>query len=519
MLTGHNIIGGKKSAEGNHAFFAFSTRQGKQLEQPFIEATEDELEAAAALALKAFESYSKTSGIDRALFLQTIASEILQLGDSLIQQAMMETGLPEARLVGERARTLGQLELFAELLKEGSWVDAIIDESLPERKPLPRPDLRRMNVPLGPVAVYGAANFPLAFSTAGGDTVSALASGCPVIFKAHPSHPGTNEMVANAIILAAEKTNMPEGVFSSLNGGVEISEKLAIHPSIKAIGFTGSRKAGMNLFHLACNRSQPIPVFAEMSSINPVLILPEKLSGDNEQLAQMLAVSITQGAGQFCTNPGLMIMIDDGNVGKFLENLSSLLEKSAPQWMLNPAICNNYYSRLKDLDPHALIKVSDNTDNYQSSAGLIKITSGEFLHDKRFQEEIFGPVSIAVICHSKEEMLQVIQSLEGQLTGTVMGENSELSSYRDCINALQEKVGRLLFNGVPTGVEVTHSMVHGGPFPSTTNASSTSVGTEAIKRFTRPVCFQDCPDELLPDALKQSNPLHILRKINGHYTR
>ncbi len=525
MLSGHNFIGKKSAAGSDKKIKVFSTLWHEFLAEEFTLATEDDIKEATGKAKKAFEIYKKTSAEERAVFLETIAEEILNIGDVLIQRAMLETALPEARLIGERGRTVTQLRMFASLLREGSWVEAVIDTPLPERQPLPRADLRKMLCPLGPAAVFGASNFPLAFSTAGGDTASALAAGCPVIVKAHSSHLGTNELVAKAIQKAAEKCDMPDGVFSSLIGdGSVLGQALAKDPAIAAIGFTGSYKAGMSLFKTAVNeRENPIPVYAEMSSINPVLVLPGKLEEDPSDTAKQLAGSIALGAGQFCTNPGLIFVINGPQTDAFIQKLSDHIRSTPPASMLNQAICSSYYSeRKKMLNEKGVKYLYEGTDasaSYQASAALMQVSAADFMANASLQQEVFGPASLLVTCEDEADMVSALRSLHGQLTGSVFGTIADLNTHHALVNILEEKVGRLIYNSVPTGVEVCHAMVHGGPFPATTDIRSTSVGGDAIKRFLRPVCFQDCPEQFLPDALKSSNPLQIMRKIDGEYTR
>jgi 2,5-dioxopentanoate dehydrogenase len=524
MFSGHNYTGFAASAENNKKVKVFSTVQQDYLPEEFTLATETETEAAVTKAKAAFEVYKKTTPEARAVFLETIADEIIAIGDGLIQRAMLETGLPEARLVGERGRTVNQLKLFASLLREGSWVEAVIDPALPNRKPLPRPDLRKMLCPLGPVVVFGASNFPFAFSTAGGDTASALAAGCPVIVKAHMAHLGTNELVAKAIIAAAIKCNMPDGVFSSLIGeGAALGQALAKHPFVKAIGFTGSYRAGMALYKAAVNERQtPIPVYAEMSSINPVLIFPQKVKEDSDKVAAQLAGSITLGVGQFCTNPGLLFVINSNETETFVQKLAAQLEAVPEAVMLNATICKSYYTDRKKIGGEkgvrSLLSGNEGGDSYKGSPALMEVSATDFIANPELQNEIFGPASLVVTCANEAELLEAVQSLHGQLTGTVFGKEEEMVTYATAIDALAEKVGRVVYNSVPTGVEVCHAMVHGGPHPATTDGRTTSVGAEAIKRFVRPVCFQDCPEALLPEALKDQNPLGIMRKVDGRYT-
>jgi NADP-dependent aldehyde dehydrogenase len=381
-----------------------------------------------------------------------------------------------------------------------------------------------MLLPIGPVAVFAASNFPFAFSTAGGDTASALAAGCPVIVKAHSSHLGTNELVANAIIKAAQRCNMPDGVFSSLVGeGSVLGQSLAKHPVIKAVGFTGSFRAGMALFKTANERNTPIPVYAEMSSINPILILPDKLEEDINKTAAMVAGSITLGVGQFCTNPGLLFLLYNATSKQFIEELVNLLKATPASTMLNQTICKSYYSGMqllrKEKGVTALLDATDGSSMYKASASLMQVSAKDFTGNKALQNEVFGPSSLIILCDTPDELLKAVSALHGQLTGTVIGTEKDAETFTEHISMLTERVGRLVFNGVPTGVEVSYAMVHGGPFPATTDARSTSVGADAIKRFVRPVCFQDCPSSFLPQSLKNENASGIMRKVNGKMTR
>ena len=524
MLSGQNFIGSEKKSSGEKKLYAFSTALKNNLPGEFSIATEQEINEAISKATAAFEIYKRTSFEQRAEFLDTIADEIMQL-EELVERTHLESGLPEARITGERGRTVGQLKLFASLLREGSFVEAIIDTAMPDRKPLPRSDLRRMMHPIGPVAVFAASNFPLAFSTAGGDTASALAAGCPVIVKAHSSHLGTNELVASAIISAAQKCNMPDGIFSSLIGeGTLLGQQLVKHPQIKAVGFTGSFRGGMALFKAAINeREEPIPVYAEMSSINPVLILPGKIKQSADAVASQLSASITLGVGQFCTNPGLLFIVKDETTEDFIQKLAKALQQVTPATMLNQTICSAYYKERQHLLSTQGVETvwtgEEGKEDYKASASLAKTTAKNFSANRLLQKEVFGPSSLIVVCENEKELQSVLKSLHGQLTATIIGTADDLKQFHNCLDLLTERVGRVIYNGVPTGVEVSHAMMHGGPFPATTYSHFTSVGTEAIKRFLRPVSYQDCPQELLPDALKDENPLHIMRKLNGEFTR
>lgn len=524
MLFGHNFIGFDTAAEGNDVFQSFSTVSGNHLPTQFHIATPEETHRAISKATTAFRLYSALSFEARAQFLEAIAEAIADLGDELLHRAYLETGLPEPRLIGERERTINQLRLFAGLLREGSWADAVIDTAIPDRKPLPRADLRRILQPLGPVAVFAASNFPFAFSTAGGDTASALAAGCPVIVKAHSSHAGTNELMASAIIKAALKTGMPDGVFSSLNGeGAVLGQKLALEPAIKAIGFTGSYRAGMALYATVTQKRQtPIPLYAEMSSINPVVLLPETLALKTSETATLLAGSITLGVGQFCTNPGLIFVIKSKTADAFLDSLAAALANVSPATMLNQTICKSYYSdRLKTRQVQGVKTIfngADQSNEHKASPTLLSVDANDFIQHVDLQDEVFGPCSLVVLCNDKQQLETALMSLHGQLTGSIFGSNEELNRYSTVIQILQEKTGRIIFNAAPTGVEVCHAMVHGGPFPATTDLRTTSVGTDAIRRFVRPVCYQDCPQDLLPIYLRNENSAGLMRKVNGQYT-
>ena len=523
MITGKNYIGNKLSEKGNKTYKTFNPQLNIENSQLHAEASTEEINEAVSLATNAFKTYSKISGRKKALFLNTIADEILALDELLIETYCSETGLPEGRAKGERGRTIGQLRSFADLLIEGSWVEATIDTAQPERKPMPKSDLRKLLVPLGPVVVFGASNFALAFSTAGGDTASALASGCPVIVKSHPMHAGTGELVASAVIKAAEKTGMPNGVFSNLNSsGVQVGTQLVNHPDVKAVGFTGSLKGGRALYDLAAKREEPIPVFAEMGSINPVVILPEALQNRNETLAKTYASSVTLGAGQFCTNPGLILGIKGESLNKFIQNLSDEIVKIEPSCMLHPNIFGAYESKKANvLSQNELLVIVNYGGEVKSNYATQAITTIEgktFLENKTLHQEVFGPFSLVVQCEDSSQLEQVISQLEGQLTGTLIADANEAAQYPEIISALQNRVGRLIYNGVPTGVEVCPSMLHGGPYPSSTDSRFTAVGIHSIKRWVRPFSYQNWPNELLPEELKNENQLEISRLVNNEKT-
>jgi len=518
-ITGKNIIGSMFSATGNETFNAVNPATTEKLPGQFHLITADEASAVAAKATAAFKIYSKKTAEEKAIFLDTIADEILAVGDELLNRAIQESGLPLARLTGERGRTMMQLKMFAQLLREGSWVDARIDTAIPDRQPLPKPDLRSMLVPLGPVMVFGASNFPFAYSAAGGDTASALAAGCPVIVKAHPLHPGTDELVAQAIISAANKTNMPDGVFSLVFSNETVAIQLVKDNAIKAIGFTGSRKGGMAIFNAAVNRPEPIPVYAEMSAVNPVILLPGAVAENAAGIAQGFAASVSMGVGQFCTNPGLVFMVDDDNAKTFLRSLVTHIETIAPGTMLSKNICAAYAEGVERLKASATLATESKavTDAAKTEAvpHIFTVPQKDFLANKNLSAEVFGPASVIVLCKDADGIIEVLQNAEGQLTATVHATAADEKYLPAVVELMKEKAGRILFGGFPTGVEVCDAMVHGGPFPATTDARTTSVGTAAILRFVRPVAYQNFPQHLLPDELKNNNPNNILRILNG----
>lgn len=523
MISGKNIIGNKLSKQGDVTYKTFNPKTNKETDFTFYEATSVEINEAVELASEAYKVYKDISGIKKAGFLEAIALEIEALGDELIETYCKESGLPEGRARGERGRTMGQLRAFAALLKEGSWVEAVIEKGQPDREPMPKADIRKMLFPLGPVVVFGASNFPLAFSTAGGDTASALAAGCPVIVKSHPMHSGTGELVSMAIIKAAQQTGMPNGVFSNLNSsGFEVGQQLVKHHKVKAVGFTGSLHGGMALYKLANERDEPIPVFAEMGSINPVVIFPSALEASGQVWATKYASSITMGAGQFCTNPGLVLGIKGEQMDAFAKTLSQEILKLEPTSMLHPNIYGKYTEGKNDLSGQdGVTVIADYTKETSANVArptILKVSGAKFLANPKLHKEVFGPFSVIVSCKDAAQLEEVLNNLEGQLTGTILGNEKDFATYGNVVDTLQSRVGRILFNGVPTGVEVCSSMVHGGPFPASTDARFTSVGTSAIKRWVRPVSFQDWPNKFLPKALQDENPLGIVRLEEGSYT-
>ncbi|WP_245949444.1 aldehyde dehydrogenase (NADP(+)) [Echinicola strongylocentroti] len=465
----------------------------------------------------AFEQYKTTSLADRASFLRVIAEQLEAVKETLIPTACAESNLPEGRITGELGRTTGQIRLFATYVEEGTWLEATIDHADPDRAPVPKPDLRRMLVPLGPVAVFGASNFPLAFSTAGGDSISALAAGCTVVYKGHPGHPKTSLMVFEAIQKAITEAGFPEGVFQHIEGGIAEGQALVQHPAVKAVGFTGSFKGGKALFDLANDRSTPIPVYAEMGSINPIIAF-EKALEQQAKVAGQYAQSLTLGAGQFCTNPGV-IFVPSSIAESFAQHVGKALADTAGQEMLHEGIQTAYNESLDKLANAGGLHWIQKAAGKETGHPALALTDLDtWIREEALQEEVFGPFGIVVAYDSKEALLQAARSLQGQLTITLWASDEELSSQGALISALQEKCGRLLFGGVPTGVEVGHAMQHGGPYPATTDSRSTSVGVYAIKRFARPFAFQNCPDSLLPEVLKEANPLGIVRTVDGVFS-
>ncbi|MBS0364335.1 MAG: aldehyde dehydrogenase (NADP(+)) [Proteobacteria bacterium] len=519
-LTGDMLIGqaGVRGTAGE--FHAYDPATGGSLPPAFGGGDRDTVSRACELARLAFDGYRETTHGVRAAFLDTIAARILDCGEELIERAMAETGLSRARLEGERGRTVGQLRLFAATVREGSFVEARIDPAMPDRKPLPRPDLRQRHIAVGPVAVFGASNFPLAFSVAGGDTASALAAGCPVVVKAHNAHLGTSELVGRAVQRAVAECNLPEGVFSLLFGsGADIGSALVADPRIKAVGFTGSRSGGTALMAIAAQRREPIPVYAEMSSINPVYLLPAALHARAAAIGKAFVASVTLGAGQFCTNPGLVLAIDGPDLAQFIAHASAAMSDSPAATMLTKGIHGAFEAGVRKMGLHAdvrpIARGKPGTGANQGSAALFAADGAAFLADAALHEEIFGAASLLIRCKDLAELCEVAERLQGQLTATLQMDPADLPLARRLLPILERKVGRILVNGFPTGVEVSHAMVHGGPYPATSDGRSTSVGTLAVRRFLRPVCYQDLPASLLPAALEDANPLGLWRRLDG----
>ncbi len=539
QLTGKSIIGtgagrGNASAAAQigmsaphgDSFYAVNPVNEQKLEPAFISASVDQVEAATTGAREAFASYGWLSGREKSIFLRKIAANLESIAADVVDRAEQETALPKARLQGEMARTCGQLRLFAEVVEEGSWTTARIDRADLNRKPQPKPDIRSMLRPLGPVAVFGASNFPLAFSVAGGDTASALAAGNPVIAKAHAAHPGTSELVGRALEQAVRQCGLHEGVFSLLfDSGTRVGTELVRHPHVKAVGFTGSRAGGRALMDIAAGRAEPIPVFAEMSSTNPVFILPGALRDRAEAIAIGLHASYTLGAGQFCTKPGLVFLPETASSRLFMDKLRQLAAQPAQFHLLTGGICSAYSSGIANRRTNEAVRLltealpSSEGLGFSAGAALFTTNVQSFLADPALADEIFGPATLLIENASRAAIVEVAHNLEGHLTATIHGTNQDLQEYADLIAILENKVGRIIFNGFPTGVEVCHAMVHGGPYPATSDGRSTSVGSAAIFRFARPVCYQGFPDQALPQELQDANPLGIWRMVDGKLTR
>lgn len=519
-LSGEFFLGDARVARPE-TFFGINPATGEQLQPPFSAATTPDVDAACELAWSAFDSFRQLSAATRAKFLEAIAEQILALGDELLERAHAESGLPLARLTGERGRTVGQLRLFADELRKAGWRGVRIDPALPDRKPLPRADLRLRKIPLGPVAVFGASNFPLAFSVAGGDTAAALAAGCPVVVKGHPAHPGTSELVSQAIVTAVKQCGLPAGVFSLLNGTSNaLGGALVAHPRIKAVGFTGSRAGGVALMKIAASRPEPIPVYAEMSSINPVVLLPCALKARAAALGKEFISSLTLGVGQFCTNPGIVFGLDSPELQQFVESASAALEQSQPAVMLTPGIHSAYERGVDELLKHrrltSIARGAEGQGKHCGRAALFATTATDLAQHPEVAHEVFGASSIVVRAKNETELVDALERLEGQLTATLHVTAEDTALAKRLLPILERKAGRVLANGWPTGVEVAHAMVHGGPYPATSDGRSTSVGTLAIERFLRPVCYQDLPEALLPEELRGKGA-GAPHRFDGHY--
>lgn len=524
-LQGRSFIGWATGADGGRRFTAINPATGQAIPPDYTSASIAEVNRSAELAANAFTITSRLSGKEKAEFLREIARGLEGIVGALVIRTNQEAGLPEARIRSEAARTVFQLRLFADLVEEGSWVRARLDKPDATRKPVPKVDLRSMWRPLGPVVVFGASNFPLAYSVAGGDTASALAAGNPVIVKAHAAHPGTSELVGDVIRTAARACKMPEGIFSMLyDAGTEVGAALVQHPQVRAVGFTGSQRGGRALMDLAAARPAPIPVFAEMGSTNPVFLLPGALAERGEKLAEGLHGSVTLGAGQFCTKPGMVFLPSGSEAENFAKSLARRMADTSPQVMLTPQIQSAYSEHVDKRAEVANVSleaqgVKSSEPGVRGATALFTTKGSDFLRQPDLAAEVFGPETLVVSCSDREEMLNIAHGLHGHLTATVHGTEEDLREYRDLIEILEMKAGRLVFNGFPTGVEVGHAIVHGGPYPATSDGQSTSVGTQAIYRFARPLCFQNFPNDALPVELQDANPLGIWRLKDGSLTR
>jgi NADP-dependent aldehyde dehydrogenase len=521
VVTGEMLIGARAVRGTEGTLRAVNPATGLELEPPFGSGSAADVNAACTLAEVAFDAYRAVSLERRAKFLETIAQGILDLGDVLVDRVISESGLPRGRVEGERARTVGQLRLFASLAREGRWLSATLDRALPDRKPLPRADLRAQSIPVGPVAVFSASNFPLAFSVAGGDTAAAFAAGCPVVAKSHSSHLGTSELVGRVVQKAVADCGLPEGVFSLLvGGGSSVGEELVKHPAICAVGFTGSRRVGRTLVALAAAREVPIPVYAEMSSINPVFLLPAALAQRAEAIAQGLIDSVTLGTGQFCTKPGIVIGVAGPDFDRFRAAAQSAVEAKSATTMLNSGIhrayCQGAAQWGKDSGVRAVSSgAAPAPGSYAGQPMLFATTAKHFIESPSLLEEVFGPAALLIEASSTDELVAVAKHLNGQLTATLHLAEQDTELARELVPLLERRAGRIVINGFPTGVEVTYAMVHGGPSPATSDSRVTSVGAMSIERFLRPVCYQDFPAALLPEPLQDANPLQLWRLIDG----
>jgi alpha-ketoglutaric semialdehyde dehydrogenase len=526
MLRGCSILNGVARVGSGSAFAGFDPAAGVQLEPAYRSASTEDVELAAKLADEAFAVYGKLSGKEKGRFLREIAAGIDSAAAELVARARAETALPEARLKGEAARTANQIRMFAQVVEEGSWVMARIDPALPDRTPLPRADIRSMLRPVGPVAVFGASNFPLAFSVAGGDTASALAAGCPVIVKAHAAHPGSCELMGQIVSQSVKACGLPTGTFALLfDAGIEVGSALVQNSKIKAVGFTGSLRGGKALMDLAARRAEPIPCYMEMGSTNPVFVLSEALRSRGAEIASGLFASFTLGVGQMCTKPGLVFLPQDEDGDSLVAALAANVVQSTGATMLTPGIAKNYAAGIVSRCGHAGVETlamggSTSGDGFAAGiAALLQVSGADLLTHRELGEEVFGPGTLVVRYADRQELITLAAALEGQLTASVHGSGADLAGFADLMDILERKAGRLIVNGFPTGVEVCDAMVHGGPFPATSDSRTTSVGSQAIFRFARPVCYQDFPQACLPDELNNENPLGIWRMINGTMTR
>ncbi len=525
-LHGQHLIAGVPSAESSLTFRAINAAGGQLMEPSFHEGADIDADRALRAADEAFDALRTRSAHDRAALLDTIGEEIMALGDALLQRCQAETNLPLARLTAERGRTVTQAKMFATMIREGSWVDAVIDRALPDRQPQPRPDMRRMLVPIGPIVVFGASNFPFAISVAGTDTVCALGAGCPVVVKAHPAHPGTCEMMAAAVQRALKKAGFPAGAFSMIQGaGHAIGAALVKHPLARAVAFTGSLRGGRALFEIANARPDPIPVYAELGSANPVFILPQALAQRGEQIAQGYVASTTLGVGQFCTNPGLLLGLRGEPFRQFQSAVAKAAQAVAPATMLHAGIRDAYEAGLAAIEKTPGVSLigrsAASIDPHLTQAACVIFRTDVTTYDAHphLSQEVFGPTSLVIEADTTADLERIAGNLEGHLTATLHATNEDLANHQALVRILERKVGRIVINGFPTGVEVTHATHHGGPYPATLDPHWTSIGSASIFRFVRPVCYQGFPDEALPAELQNANPRGIWRKIDGEQTK
>ena len=525
-LTGTQLIGSRESALSKETFTGVNPATGENLDTNFHEATEQEINEAVTNADRVFGEFRDLLADRRAEFIEAIADETMALGDEFLERTSAETGHPLARCAAERQRSVGQAHLFAEMIREGSWVDARIDLPDPEREPMAKPDVRSLLQPVGPIAVFGASNFPIAISVLGADTISAFAAGCPVIVKAHPAHPGTCEMASRAILKAAERTRMPDGIFSLLHGrSKEVGTWLVQHPKLTAAAFTGSLAAGRALYDIANARPVPIPFYAEMGSINPVFILPGAIKNGVNHISTGFVSALTQGVGQFCTNPGLVAGVESEQWDSFAQDVAKRVSDFAPATMLHAGIHHAYISGIdsrNEIEEIELIGQSQSdpdSEKCEAAAYVYRTTYDGLTANPTLYEELFGPVSTLVGCAGLDDFVAMAEQLDGSLSATIHGTEQDLIDFQPLLKVLQRKAGRLIFNGYPVGLEVCHSIHHGGPYPATCHSYFTSVGTRCIERFVRPVCYQDWPDSQLPLALQNANPRGVWRMVDGERSR
>ncbi|MFI4897839.1 MAG: aldehyde dehydrogenase (NADP(+)) [Phycisphaerales bacterium JB059] len=531
IIEGRSLVGGKSAGPAPKVdlFFAEDPCSGKAIGIEYHPATDEEIDRAASDAWSAFGTFGPSSGEARATLLERIAGNIADLGPSLLEIAGKETGLSVTRLRAERERTTSTMLLFAHIIRQGDWVRATIDRGAPARRPAPKPDLRSMLRPLGPVAVFGASNFPLAYSTAGGDTASALAAACPVVVKGHPLHPGTGEMVARAVVDAVAECSMDPGVFAFLHAGgkreKEIGARLVRHQAIRAVGFTGSVGGGMALARMASERDDPIPVFAEMGSTNPVFICPSAMEKDAERIAERIAGSMTNAVGQMCTCPGLIFVSESEAADRFAKALMNQLGDRMPETMLARRIADNYTKRLHQTNKVEGVRLLGGSVPAASERSALRKAEGApalfmtdlktFLHHPTLQVETFGPSAIVVLCNGEQGLMDGAAAILGSLTASIWGDEYDGRLLTRLSETMAHRVGRIVFNGVPTGVEVCTSMVHGGPYPASNQPHTTAVGPRAIERWRRAVCYQNAPKDQLPPELQDENPLMIRRLVDG----